>query len=154
MTLRKTHRLGAVLTALAVLAWQGQDGMRPRQLAVELVVSPDVRLGDTVAITLRVRNEGTEPVELQLPGRPVAFDVVIVGPDGGEVWRRLRGAVTGSALMLVQLAPGAVRDFTVRWAQVDNNGRPVAPGRYKVLGILPIQPRRLTTAAHELVITR
>lgn len=125
-----------------------------RQPTVELVCPPEVRLGDTVAITLRVRHDGSQPLALQLPGRPVAFDVVIMGANGIEVWRRLHGTVTASALMLVQLAPGEFRDFTAEWAQVDNAGRPVGPGTYLVRGILPLEGRRLTTAAGELLIAR
>lgn len=124
------------------------------QPSVKLVLPPEVRLGDTVAITLRVRNHGSRPLELQLPGRPAAFDIVVTGPDGAEIWRRLHGAVTASALMLVQLAPGESRDFTVDWVQVDNAGRQVGPGTYSVRGILPLQKRRLTTATTELIIAR
>ena len=127
--------------------------MRPIQPSVELVLPPKVRLGDPVAITLRVRNDGSRPLDLELPGRPVAFDVVVLGPDGAEVWRRLRNFVTGSALMLLRLEPGAVREFTAQWDQVDNDGRPVPPGRYSVRGVLPVQNRRVTTAARDLVIT-
>jgi hypothetical protein len=124
------------------------------QPSVELVFPPEVRLGDTVAIALRLLNHGSQPLVLQLPGRPPAFDVVILGPDGAEIWRRLHGAVTASALMLLQLAPGEARDFTMGWAQVDNAGRQVGPGTYGMRGILPLQSGRLTTATAELIIAR
>lgn len=128
--------------------------MPPIQPSVQLVLPPKVRLGDTVTITLRVRNDGSRPLDLELPGRPVAFDIVVLGPDGAEVWRRLHNFVTGSALMLLRLEPGEVREFTAQWAQVDNDGRPVAPGSYHVRGVLPVQNQRLTTAPRELVIVQ
>jgi hypothetical protein len=36
-----------------------------------------VRVGEPVHIELRLRNEGPEPVELLVPGRPPAFDLVV-----------------------------------------------------------------------------
>ena len=124
------------------------------QPTIELVLPPRVHRGDRVAIVLRVRNDGSQPLNLELPGRPVAFDVIIRGRDGAEVWRRLRNTMTGSALMLLRLKPGQVREFSAQWAQVDNDGRPVAPGSYSVRGVLPVQKGRLTTAARELIVTR
>jgi hypothetical protein len=127
---------------------------RAPQPTIELVLPPQVHLGDRVMIALRVRNDGSRLLNLELPGRPVAFDVIIRGPDGAEVWRRLRNTITGSALMLLRLKPGQVREFSAQWAQVDNDGRPVAPGSYSVRGVLPAQEGRLTTAVRELIITR
>jgi hypothetical protein len=122
------------------------------QPKIELDVAPSIGLGDTVEVTLRVRNDGPDPIDLELPGRPVAFDVVVVGPDGAEVWRRLGDAVSPSILMLLRLGPGETRDFTATWAQRDKAGRPVPPGRYTVYAVLPLPTGRLTTARRELVI--
>jgi intracellular proteinase inhibitor BsuPI len=141
-----------VVTLLALwTALGGASGSRC-QPTVELVLPPKVRLGDPVAITLEVRNDGSQALDLELPGRPVAFDIIILGPDGTEVWRRLHHAMTGSALMLLRLKPGESREFTAEWAQVDNHGRRVPPGRYLVRGVLPAQMGRLMTKDHELVI--
>ena len=141
-------------TSAETLALRWLEDMRATQPTVELVLPPQVHLGDTVAVTLRLRNDGSQPLDLELPGRPVAFDVIILRPDGAEVWRRLRNMVTGSALMLLRLKPGEVREFTAQWAQVDNDGRRVAPGSYSVRGVLLVQKSRLTTAARQLVIAR
>lgn len=128
--------------------------MRPAQLSLELVLPSHAHVGDSVPITLRLRNQGDHDLDLQLPGRPVAFDVVIVAPDGAEVWRRLRDGGTGSALMLLHLAPGESQDFTTHWTQVDNAGRRVVAGSYHVRGLLPLAQGGLSTAARELVIER
>lgn len=154
--------LRAALTALPALATPGgaprpADGPVRQEAAVdqptvELLLPPRVRLGDTVAITIRVRNDGSRPAELRLAGRPVAFDIVIRAADGSEVWRRPREGAVGAALIAMRLAPGQAHDFTVRWAQVDSGGSPVAPGRYLVRGVLPAERRRLTTGPRELVI--
>lgn len=146
-TLRAAIRRGGVAVSFLLMGIGGVT-----QPTVELVAPPKVQLGDTVEIALRVRNDGSEPMDLELSGRPVGFDVVITGPDGREVWRRLRDGAVGAALMLLTLEPGAARDFTVRWAQVDRAGGAVGPGRYTVRGILPMGARRITTAPHDLVI--
>lgn len=122
------------------------------RLAVELIIPARLRLGDTVEIVIRVRNEGKRPAALELPGRPVAFDVVIHGPDGAEVWRRLgRGAVAG-ALAVLRLAPGEAYDFSVRWAGVDDEGSPVQPGRYTVRGMVPINGQQRMTDVQAVLI--
>jgi hypothetical protein len=141
-----------VVTLLALWTALGSASGSCCQPTVELVLPPKVRLGDTVAIALEVRNDGSQALDLELPGRPVAFDIIILGPDGTEVWRRLHNTMTGSALMLLRLKPGESRKFTAEWGQVDNYGRMVAPGRYRVRGVLPAQTGRLMTVDRELII--
>jgi intracellular proteinase inhibitor BsuPI len=122
------------------------------RVAVELLVPPSVQRGETLEIAIRVRNEGTQPAELELPGRPIAFDVVIRAADGAEVWRRLRGGAVAGLLAVLRLAPGEAHDFSVRWAGVDEAGRPAPAGRYTVQGVIPFNGRRSTTAVRTLVI--
>jgi Intracellular proteinase inhibitor len=145
-TLRAAMRRGGFVAPVLLLA----AGMP--QPTVELLAPPKVSAGDTVEIVLRIRNEGAKPLELELSGRPVGYDVIVLDAGGREVWRRLAGATVGAALMLVTLQPGESRDFTTRWAQVDAWGRAVAPGRYVLQGILPMGARQVSTAARDLVI--
>ena len=119
---------------------------------VDLVLPPTARLGEAVPITVRLRNTSSQPVNLELPGRPVAFDVVVTGTDGTDVWRRLHNRVTGSALLMLRLGPGESRDFATEWPQVDNQGRPVPAGSYNVQGMLPVGSTRLVTASRELLL--
>jgi hypothetical protein len=141
-------RRGVVVTAWFLLL--GIAGVT--QPTVELLAPSTVQAGDTVEIVLRIRNDGERPMDVELSGRPVGFDVVIAGPDGKEVWRRLSQGAVGAALMLLTLQPGEARDFPVRWPQHDSAGRPVAPGRYIIQGILPMGDRRVTTASRGLLI--
>src|SRR3954469_11510027 len=71
--------------------------MQPGPAVVELLMASKVPPGDTVEITLRLRNNSIRPLALQLPGRPVAFDVVISRADGAPVWRRLNRGLVSSA---------------------------------------------------------
>ena len=118
------------------------------------LLPPKVGVGDTVEITLRLRNVGSRPMDFQLPGRPVAFDIAIVRPDGTEVWRRLAKGVVGSALMLLRLEPGGIKDFVVQWPQVDNAGLPVGHGTYVVRGTLPTEAGQLAAPPRDLLIER
>jgi hypothetical protein len=121
-------------------------------VAIELIAPPSLRRGDTVEIAVRVRNDETRPVDLELSGRPVTFDVVIRAADGAEVWRRLRGGAVAELLAVLRLAPGEAHDFSVRWAGVDEAGVPAPPGRYTLQGMIPINGRRRTTAVRTLVV--
>lgn len=131
---------------------EGSGTMQATSPVVEIILPPKVGVGDTVEITLRLRNDGSRPLDLQLPGRPVAFDIIVLRPDGTEVWRRLAKSVVSSALMLLRLPPGGARDFVVQWGQVSNDGHRVGPGRYRVQGILPTEAGRLAAAPRDLLI--
>lgn len=148
-TLRAKLRRGALLPALLCLLLGARGVTQP---TVELLAPSKVRAGDTVEIVLRIRNDGPKPIDLELSGRPVAFDVVVTGPDGKEVWRRLEGATVASILMLLTLQPGEGRDYTTQWGQVDQAGKAVAPGRYVLHGILPMGRRQMSTAPRDLLI--
>lgn len=83
---------------------------------------------------------------------PVAFDVMIRGPDGTEVWRRLGRGAIAAALMVLRLEPGEAHEFSLRWAEVDDAGSQVRPGRYTVRGMVPIDGRNRMTAERPLLI--
>jgi hypothetical protein len=147
-TLRAALRRGEVFAAALFLV--GVSGVI--QPTLELVAPSKAQLGDTVRIALRVRNPDPKPLQLELSGRPVGFDVVIDRADGTPVWSRMGTDVAGAALMLLTLGAGETRDFTVSWGQVDAGGKPVAPGRYNLWGILPTGAGRMTTLPRELLI--
>jgi hypothetical protein len=108
--------------------------------ALDIVVPTSVRVGDSVPITLRLTNTGSEPTVIHLQGRPVAFDIIITRQDGIPVWRRLEGAVVSAILQVRTLAPGEVIDFSDTWTQKNNSGAAVEPGSYTITGILPTDP--------------
>ena len=120
---------------------------------VRLSVPQKVAAGRPVPITIRLENTASEPVELSLGGDPVAFDVVVTKPNGVEVWNRLHGKDVSAVLQVRLVQPGEVLTFSDEWDQHDNSGKPVPSGTYDVRGILPVQPRGLTTDAVRLDIT-
>ncbi len=124
----------------------------PMQPTIQVVAPEKVAAGDTVEIALRLRNDESQPLRLELSGRPVAFDIVIEDADGGVVWRRLEREAVSQVLMLLTLQPGESRQFRVRWGSVDSRGRRVAPGSYTIVGLLPVGNGVLRTPPRALVI--
>jgi hypothetical protein len=105
-------------------------------LRFEIEVPPAARIGEPVSITLRVRNLGKTPRELNLAGRPTAFDVTVTRTDGSVVWRRLEGATIPGILGIQVLAPGGMLEFKETWDQRTRSGEPAGPGLFMVEGAL------------------
>lgn len=119
-------------------------------LQLDLRLPGAVRVGEPVCIELLLRNAGSEPIELFVPGRPPAFDLVIETEGGSRVWRRLEGKPIAMALGILQVEPGAEWAFEETWQQRSDDGAPVPSGAYEVRGILPFEGGRLVTARARL----
>ena len=120
-----------------------------------VVVAPrSARLGEPVPVTLRLTNAGNQKVDLYLLGRSITFDIIVAGPDGRVVWRRLEGASSQQVLQVKTLAPGETLELKDAWTQRTNAGAAVAPGVYTVRGLLPTDATPLQTAPVRLRITR
>ena len=105
-------------------------------LRFEIEIPPAARTGEPVPITLRVRNLGKRPRELNLAGRPTAFDVTVTRTDGSVVWRRLEGATIPGILGIQVLEPGGMLEFKDTWDQRTQRGEQAGPGWYTVEGAL------------------
>jgi Intracellular proteinase inhibitor len=120
-------------------------------LRLEIDVAPQARAGEPVPITLRARNAGPKPLELQLRGRTVTFDITIARARGAIVWRRLEGQTVPAILQVWELAPGESLEVRHEWDQRSNDGVPVGPGLYEVHGsLLMAGPRPLESPAAPL----
>jgi hypothetical protein len=67
---------------------------------------------------------------------------VVQDDTGRMVWQRLAGATLLMILGVRQLAPGETLQLEDTWSQQDGAGRPVPPGRYRLIGIVPGEPGR------------
>lgn len=115
-------------------------------LSVQLKVETPVQLGESVTMTLKVRNNGIRPVTLTFTNPPEADFVVMTG-DGAEIWRWSHGKafiMSGTNTLVVPppvvLPPGGGKEYEVEWDQKDNDGNPVPAGNYLVQGILNTNP--------------
>jgi hypothetical protein len=104
-------------------------------LLLDLNVPPEVRAGEPLLVTMRVRNPASRAVDLALHGRSPTLDVIITRPNGDTVWHRLAGEVLPAILSLRTLAPGEQLEMSTRWDQRTPQG-PAAPGEYVVRGLL------------------
>ena len=104
---------------------------------------------------LVLTNRGTDTVEVELGGNPIAFDFIVTA-DGAEIWRRLEGVAIEDILQVRTLAPGDSLDFAAAWNQRMNRGAAAEAGAYQVRGILPAidPPGGWSTAVRTLTIVR
>jgi hypothetical protein len=109
---------------------------------VTLELPARARVGDIVAIELRVTNITNRPVELHLQGRDVVYDLMVSTNDG-LLWRRLQGRTVQSILQLKSLAPAEVMLLRDVW-------KPEQPGDYTVRGEIPTDAEPLRTKSATL----
>ncbi len=114
-----------------------------RWLNVWLEMPAEVRLGEPVPLTLKVRNISEEPVNLFHGISP--FDFTILEEDGTEIWRWSRWRVFADVLIHSKIQPGETLEYHATWDGHDQDCRPepgvygmpcqgslVTPGRYTV----------------------
>jgi hypothetical protein len=145
--------LNSVLQTLIIMGTLAEYSMAspPDSLRFEIDVPSSAREGEPVPITLRVSNDGSQPIELHLRGRTIAFDIIVAGEDGEVVWRRLEGQTVPAILQVIDLAPGRSLELRDIWSQETNAGEQVGPGLYRVNGALPTGSlRALETPARPL----
>jgi intracellular proteinase inhibitor BsuPI len=114
------------------------DPLRER-LSLDLEVPKRFPLGEPVPITLILRNTSDRHVDLNVPGRPVAFDIVITSADGSVVWRRMKGRIIAAILQVLELAPYSSLELRDDWMQRTDAGVLIEPGEYSVVGELPVE---------------
>jgi intracellular proteinase inhibitor BsuPI len=118
------------------------DTAQAGPLRFEIDVPPEVRHGAPVQIRLRATNVGTEPLDLHLRGREIAFDITVTAEDGVIVWRRLEGRTVPAILQVKTLRPGESLELGDVWDQQTKAGMAAGPGFYTVAGTFPTDPRR------------
>jgi hypothetical protein len=87
-------------------------------------------------LTLGIRNTGAQPLTLYLRGRTIAFDFLVLDRSGNVVWQRLHDQVVPAVVQVVTLGPGERREFRDTFRLKTNDGRPVSPGNYRIIGLL------------------
>lgn len=119
---------------------------------LEMPLVLGVQPGEVVPLKLKVGNFFTDRlIKLTLRGRP-AYDFVVTGPDGTEVWSWLRGQAIEKILEQKILNPGEKLEFAAEWQQLDNQGKPVPSGAYFVRGILRTKPQKLEIGPRQIII--
>jgi hypothetical protein len=125
---------------------------RADTLRLTLAFPDTVRVGDEVSITLRVENITDRPLDLYLTGREVTFDIIVSAERGDTVWRRLQGEVIPMTLRLESIDAGGSLERAATWPGVDQDGRVVAVGAYRVRGALLAEGGAIATPPYPLTI--
>ena len=118
----------------------------------EIMIPSAVNQGESVPVTLRLTNSSGQPQTAYLTGRPTAFDIEVSDADGTVIWRRLAGETVPAILGVRTLAPGEALTFEGSWRQRDQSGRPVPPGVYHIVGVLPTDAQPLRTDPAKLCV--
>jgi hypothetical protein len=141
-------------------SWPGSSPHLPEAASVNdslrlyLDLPKEVKVGEEVVMTLRVKNAADRPLDLYLTGEPPAFDLIVTDEEGEVVWRRLEGQVVTMVLRLETLAPAAALTFSHPWDQRDDDGVPVAPGTFTVRGEVLTEGDPLVSPTRILVVRR
>ncbi len=143
---------GGALWRLETGTDPGRKFRRAIDYSVEAV--PQADYGETVLMTLKLRNGSYWPVRFDTGGIP-PHDFVISNGGGEEVWNWKCGKVIAPPLNVTSLQPGEELEFVGEWEQVNNRGEPVPPGTYFIRGALNMEPpERLLTPPRKLQVLR
>ena len=104
-------------------------------VGIELSMEFDpVALSDVVEFTIVLTNLSDRTLEIE-HGTPPEIDVVVLTPDGRQVWRHQPSIIVGAGGSS-EFEPGGEIRFPVQWAQVDDDHFSVPPGTYVVRGFI------------------
>lgn len=104
-------------------------------VAVSFTAPAEIVLDDTVTFVLEVTNPTQATVTLPTARDFVPFDVLVEDGAGTLVWRAAIGPTIWGDFP-VSVGPSSTATLTLRWTLRDLGGNPVAPGSYRVTGIL------------------
>ena len=113
----------------------------PTMLVLWVEVPSEVRWGEAVPLTLKIKNISHHPIVLGHASP--AYNFIVTKPDGSEVWRWATGLL--DVILTTSVGPGEVIEFPAEWDQLelkwDEQSGPikgdfVPPGTYWIQGIL------------------
>jgi hypothetical protein len=135
--------------------WRLETGTDPskkfrRAIDYSVEAVPQADYGETVLMTLKLRNGSYWPVRFDTGGIP-PHDFVITNGGGEDVWNWKCGKFIPLPLNVASLQPEEGLEFVGEWEQVNNRGEPVPPGTYFIRGVLNMNyPERLVTPPQKL----
>ena len=92
--------------------------------------------GETITFVVTLRNRAAAVRTLTL-STSQTLDCLVYAADHKEVWRHSSGRMFAQVITELTLKPGESRTFTATWNQTDSQGRPVPPGEYEAVGLVP-----------------
>lgn len=100
--------------------------------------------GEEIGLTLSLRNTSGQAAQVEFPTSQ-RYDFVIRSPSGEEVarWSLGQQFTTQGLKLTVQPNQQVVLGDT-KWKQLDQNDRPVPPGRYELVGVVTARPQPMS----------
>lgn len=138
---RTLPRLAAALATAGLFATTagGQtNGPIPTVEVYAQTGSRSYKPGQEVELILKATNPGPGDVALRFASAQ-QFDFVI-SDHGRPIWRWSDGRMFAQIITDLPLRAGESKIYRARWAQVDRDGRPVAPNTYELTARLTTLP--------------
>ncbi len=107
--------------------------------------------GEPIHLELALTNHGEAPVILPFSSAKT-HDLVVLGSDGAEVWRLSKGRMYAQMLSQLELAPGGVERYEAACDPAPTGAPALAPGRYQVVGIIPVMGAELRSEPVHFVV--
>ena len=124
-----------------------------RAIDYSLDVVSQAAYGETVSMTLTLRNSSDAPMQFDTGGS--LHDFVVATVHGQEVWHWRCGKVFPAILVERNLEPGEELVLVNEWEQMNNWGEPVPAGTYLIRGMLIFEPAGiLATPPQELEVLK
>ena len=124
-----------------------------RAIDHSLQVVSQAAYGETVSMTLTLKNSSDAPVQFYTSSTP--HDFVVATVYGQEVWHWRCGKTFQMINRQIKLEPGEELVLDGEWEQMDNWGEPVPAGTYLIRGMLIFQPAGiLATPPQELEVLK
>ncbi|MDR5683340.1 MAG: BsuPI-related putative proteinase inhibitor [Armatimonadota bacterium] len=134
-----------MLAALVHSGTVNQTTAVRRTQEIEVIMETDKGTygpGENIRLRLWVRNTSGRAVELEFPTSQ-QFDFIIRNQAGAEVarWSLGQQFTTQGLRLTVQPNQRVLVGETAGWRQLDQNDRPVPPGRYEIIGVVTSRPQ-------------
>lgn len=100
--------------------------------------------GEEIGLTLSLRNTSGRTAEVEF-ATSQRYDFVIRSPSGEEVARWSLGQQFTTQGLKLRVEPNQqVVVGDTKWRQLDQNDRPVPPGRYELVGVVTARPQPMS----------
>ena len=126
-----------------------QDG---KTTGLQSSLSVEAEVEKPVNLVLTLKNTGSQPKTFQFASSQ-KYDF-IAALAGREIWRWSHDRMFTQALTMLKLSPGESVSFRGAWPQVDNDGKKVGPGEYRVSAVLTTMGAPQETVGTTMVTVR
>ncbi len=100
--------------------------------------------GEPITLVMTIRNRTDSPQSIMLPSSQ-SYDCSVSTADGREVWRWSKGVMFAQVITELKLSPGESKSYSQIWDQKADDGTMLPPGRYRAIGLIPVDIQGTTS---------